>query len=330
MDAKINSSFWADAGVENLPPQQKLALIWLMTNSSRDLLGFVSVTARRFIFETGLDSLHPLQGACEALPRSFQVIPTPTRPPSIHLRSPLQAPSIPLASPFEDPHGVTIFITNFLRHQFGAGGNISLQNKVIVSAIKRAATLPTPPQQLFVEAYPELREAISDAIHEAQTRPERKAASKGLPSPSEGVIAEQQQHIESSPGDNDSESSQAKRTAAQLAEALCLAHPRRSLTGPSLTAASRALTRHPFDTLLSGVTAYAAAVSTWTDAEKQQFVTNAERFFEEDTWRQPAENWKSRKGINGSGKKHVMTDAEALALIGGRQFDMDPQPNLIP
>jgi hypothetical protein len=322
MDAKINSSFWADAGVENLPPQQKLALLWLMTNSSRDLLGFVSVTARRFIFETGLDSLHPLQGACEALPRSFQVIPTPTRPPSIHLRSPLQAPSIPLASPFEDPHGVTIFITNFLRHQFGAGGNISLQNKVIVSAIKRAATLPTPPQQLFVEAYPELREAISDAIHEAQTRPERKAASKGLPSPSEGVIAEQQQHIESSPGDNDSESSQAERTNAELAEMLCSIHPKHALTGPALAAAAQALKRHQFEDILAGTTRYAEAVATWTEAERIQFVTNPERFFSEDTWRQPAENWKSRKGINGTQKK-TMTVAEMKDAMGGRAHDID-------
>lgn len=121
-----------------------------------------------------------------------------------------------------------------------------------------------------------------------------------------------------------------KRTAAAEAEILCLAHPKRALTGPALQAAQAALRRHTFDDLLAGTTRYAAAVATWTDAERIQFVTNAERFFAEDTWRQPAENWKSRKDIAArpTNGKRTLTDAEARAALGGRAIYLDSQPEL--
>jgi hypothetical protein len=120
----------------------------------------------------------------------------------------------------------------------------------------------------------------------------------------------------------------AGRTNAELAEMLCLIHPKRCRTGPALAAALAALKRHLFEDILAGTTRYAEAVATWTETEKLQFVTNPERFFHEDTWRQPAENWKSRKGINGTQKK-TMTNAEAIAALGGRAIYLDPQPELI-
>jgi hypothetical protein len=85
--------------------------------------------------------------------------------------------------------------------------------------------------------------------------------------------------------------------AAAMATRLCLAHPKRAETGPALSAALAALRKHPFEKILEGTLAYAGAVAAWTDAEKLQFVKNPEEFFRDDIWNQPAENWRSRKGL---------------------------------
>lgn len=100
---------------------------------------------------------------------------------------------------------------------------------------------------------------------------------------------------------------------------LCTAHPKRALTKPALEAALLALDRHPYHTLLAGVRAYATQVATWTEAEKLNFITNPEKFWNEDTWNQPPENWKSRKALPHPHAKHQpMTDEQALFLLGGR------------
>src|SRR5690606_34717808 len=109
----------------------KLALVWLLSNPARDLLGVTHVSPRRFIFETGL-SISDLQGACEALPGSFKGLPNNW-----------------------------YFAVNFLRHQCGGkGGQLSEKNNVIKAAIRQAKTLQSPLRAAFVEAYPELSKSI--------------------------------------------------------------------------------------------------------------------------------------------------------------------------
>ena len=104
-------------------------------------------------------------------------------------------------------------------------------------------------------------------------------------------------------------------TPQQQARALCLAHPHHPETRPALHAALRAISRHPFETILAGTQAYAAQVAGWTEAERLQFVQNAERFFEEDTWNQSPENWRSRHAAR------VATNGRHLPKLdtGGRK-----------
>jgi len=126
MDATIKSSFWTDDRLEEQPPEIKLACLWLITNPSRDLCGFTRVSNKRFTFETGL-SPNILEGACKALPSSFVSL-----------------------------GGGVYFVAHFLRHQFGKGGHLSLRNKVLVAAVRHAASLPAKLADVFFAAYPEL------------------------------------------------------------------------------------------------------------------------------------------------------------------------------
>lgn len=131
MDATVKGSFWTDSRVEELDAAAKLACLWLVTNPSRDLLGFTHVSPRRFAFETGLE-MAVLQGACKGLASSFRELP-----------------------------GNWFFAVNFLRHQFGSkGGQLSLGNNVIKSAARQAKTLPRGLQGAFLEAYPEMAKMV--------------------------------------------------------------------------------------------------------------------------------------------------------------------------
>lgn len=115
----------------------------------------------------------------------------------------------------------------------------------------------------------------------------------------------------------ESEEKGKEATAAALAERLCLAHPSKALTRPALLAALGALRKHPFEKVMAGTVAYAAAVAEWTPAERTQFVKNPEAFFADDVWNQPAENWKSRteaRRINGASGANVR-DID----VGGRK-----------
>lgn len=150
MHTALSSEFWTDPRIEALDPGEKLAALWLMSNPSRDLLGFTKASDRRFQFETGLDP-STLQAVAKALPTTFQ------------------APS----------EGV-YFAAKFLRRQYGKGGKISPQNNVIRSAIRHAKTLPSPLQGAFLDAYPELKRHIEEG---ASAPPQAEGAPKPPPSP---------------------------------------------------------------------------------------------------------------------------------------------------
>lgn len=72
MDAKLLSSFWSDAHIGALTPEQKLAVVWTLTSRDRNSLGFVKASARQFLFDTGLELVILLQ-AVKALSRTFMV-----------------------------------------------------------------------------------------------------------------------------------------------------------------------------------------------------------------------------------------------------------------
>lgn len=150
MHTALSSEFWTDPRIEALDAGEKLAALWLMSNPSRDLLGFTKASDRRFQFETDLPPT-TLQGVIKALPTTFQ------------------APS----------EGV-YFAAKFLRRQYGKGGKISPQNNVIRSAIRHAKTLPTPLRGAFLKAYPELEKHIAEG---AGAPPQAEGGAKPPPSP---------------------------------------------------------------------------------------------------------------------------------------------------
>jgi hypothetical protein len=225
MDATVKAAFWSDPRVEELNAEGKLAALWLITNSQRDLLGFTRSTTRRFTFETGLEAEH-LEAPCKALPSSFQ------------------APS----------EGV-FFSVNFLRHQFGQGGEISLRNKVIQSAIKKAKTLPCPLQGAFLKAYPELVEAV-------------------LGDPGEAAAAE-------APCKPLAACPRPDLTIKAIAAALkCIIRHRGAID---------------FDEILEAVKANADAVKAWPEDERIAYTPEATTYFEQDLWRKAPESWQSRR-----------------------------------
>lgn len=267
MDATIKSSFWSDPRVEELDAQGKLAALWLMTNSQRDLLGFTRATGRRFQFETGLDPLE-LQAPCKVLPSSFQ------------------APS----------EGV-YFCVNFLRHQFGQGGEISLRNKVIQSAIKKAKTLPSPLQGAFLNAYPELTQSVlRDQTEAAAADPPCKPLTRD-----QSRAEHKQSRAEHEPKEGETEGKPSDR---QLAEKLVAASPRPDMTMSALEAARRCLIRHrgsiEFDKILEAVTTATKAVKAWPEDERITFTPEATRFFGDDLWRKAPDSWKSRRAARKS------------------------------
>ena len=97
---------------------------------------------------------------------------------------------------------------------------------------------------------------------------------------------------------------EARARAAAAAEKLIDAHPRPSKNRAALEAAHHALTLDPFETILDGVTAYAAAVAAWPTDEQIAYTMTAAKFFEGIHWRTDPQEWHSRrqakKNLNGT------------------------------
>lgn len=69
---KIHSSYWSDEDVGRLSADQKLAVLWVLTNKETSNCGFLKASRRQFAFETGLTA-EVLEGALKDLARSFVV-----------------------------------------------------------------------------------------------------------------------------------------------------------------------------------------------------------------------------------------------------------------
>jgi hypothetical protein len=108
MSPKIHPTFWSDPNIEPLNAEQRLAMLWIMTNPQINVCGFFSVSRRRFSFETGL-SESALESTLKALPRALKA--------------------------FNDG---TIYVRNFIRHQLGDGEQLAKNNifKSILTVFK--------------------------------------------------------------------------------------------------------------------------------------------------------------------------------------------------
>lgn len=255
MDATIKSSFWSDSRIEELPADQKLALLWLLTNPSRDLCGFTRVSARRFQFETGL-AITVLGEACKALPSSFH-------PPS---------------------EGV-YFAVHFLRHQFGKGGALNLRNKVIVAAARHADALPIPLRSSFFEAYPELLSLIekSSSSFHANTSP--------IDPPSENPEGVRVREGARAGEENLSEEGCGEEPTADIPGIVAL-YPRREGVAEAIGHVTRHL-RAGADvrSIIEGTKAIAAVISQMPSGHLNAFVPAAAAFFAKRRWEDDPATW---------------------------------------
>lgn len=283
MDPVVKGSFWTDSRIEELDANHKLAALWLITNPARTLLGFSQTSTKRFLLDTSL-SIHALEGVCKALPSSFEGLP-----------------------------GGWYFARNFLRHQFGGkGGQLALNNKVIIAAIRQAKTLPSPLQAAFLAAYPELLESILDA-------PSETSPFEGGP---HGVTTTTTSGETS--GEDLPEGGAGETAAAAISpETIVAAYPRREATAECLrTVAGHIRAGHSPAAILAGTREIAAAISHLPSGHLNAYVLSAPKFFRDLRWQDDPSTWlrQAAKASDKSrtGGKPALTDEERRALLGGR------------
>lgn len=256
--------------MEESTAEVKLAALWLISNPARDLCGFTTVSNKRFTFETGLDA-RALEGASEGLPSSIRKLP-----------------------------GGVWFVVNFLRHQFGKGGRLSLKNNVIVSAARHASKLPEPLRRAFFEAYPELLEI---APHGSVNGNHFEAPSKGVTPNPEGVRVRVRVGV------------QEKGCGEKPIDPLSIvqAYPRREGDMAALTALKESIRKGADpDVILTGTRAIAAVIPSLPSGHLNAFVVSSAKFFQGERWRDDPATWRR------SGSKRDGGNAGDLDL-GGRE-----------
>ena len=127
MKTCITEQFWTDPEIEELGPDEKLALLWVMSNPNCNLCGFTKYSNRRFEFETGL-SASSLERACQGLIKGFTT-----------------------------PSKGFVWSRNFVAYQFGRGPALARKN-MAKSIVKNLEKMPSELQEIFLKEYPELRE----------------------------------------------------------------------------------------------------------------------------------------------------------------------------
>jgi len=253
MDAIIKSSFWSDTRVEDQPPEIKLACLWLVTNSGRDLCGFTKVSSKRFTFETGLTP-SALEGACKGLPSSFEMLP-----------------------------GGVFFVVHFLRHQFGKGGQLSLGNKVVIAAARHGARLPMTLGNRFFEAYPELQEIGLKHILKNQTFP------SPIDTPSEKSEGVREGEGE---GEGEGVREGCGESGKLDLVSIVDAYPRRQDQAAALEALRVSIRKgaNP-EVVLAGTRAIAAVIQQLPSGALNAFVVSAATFFRNERWRDDPQTW---------------------------------------
>ena len=154
MDAKISSEFWDDELIEDMPPEQKLCALWLLTNHRRTLCGYVEISEKMFVYQTGLavDVLNStIKALAKGLPRGCQGV------------------GKPLVKV-----GKGYLWRNFIRKQFG-GGNSLVRNNMSKQICREVDALGGEDLRRAVgKEYPELRAILcadSSSKSEALTKP---------------------------------------------------------------------------------------------------------------------------------------------------------------
>lgn len=271
MDAIIKGSFWTDHRIEEAPAEIKLACLWLVTNPSRDLCGFTQVSNKRFTFEAALLPEF-LEGACKGLPSSFVEV----------------SPGV-------------FFAVNFLRHQFGKGGKLSLGNKVVIAAARHAAKLRKPLKVAFFEAYPELSELVEN---EAKKLVRNEAPSIPHTEKRDGVrvrVREGERAMEEGCGE--------KPDLVGIVHC----YPRRQDEAQALEFLTASIRKGADpETVRAGTRAIAAVIMQLPSGPLNSYVPSAATFFKNERWRDDPQTWR-RNGAAKNGAQVGKLD------LGGRR-----------
>jgi hypothetical protein len=258
MDATLKATFWTDPRVEDLTAEEKLAAAWLVTNPTRDLCGFTRVSNRRFTFETKLDP-SALEGVSKGLPSSFIRLP-----------------------------GNVFFAANFLRHQFGKGGRISLKNKVIVAAVRLALALKDAEREAFFAAYPELEKLIPEPA-------KNEGASIPLAENRHGVrVRVRVREGEGAREEGSGEKGPAVPPSEWVPDPISIvsAYPRREDMTRAVEYVEASMRRGADPrAILSGVRAIAAIIPKLPSGHLNAFVCSSGRFFKDERWRDDPATW---------------------------------------
>jgi hypothetical protein len=160
MNVRITPEFWSDPQIEELTAEQKLAALWVMTNSRTTLFGYVEISERRFEFETSTP-YQALVSLCEAHPKGF--IKT----------------------------GKGIWVRKFISYQFGTGKKLIDNNfcKPLAKELREYSDHPVFSE--VIAEYPELNEYFT-----ASTTSQPEGLGKGLASPREEKRREVKRRVE--------------------------------------------------------------------------------------------------------------------------------------
>lgn len=139
MKPLLDQSFWSDPDIERCKAGVKLAALWLITNPQTSLIGVCGASVGRFEFETGLKP-EALESAIEALPRAFKRF------------------------------GNTIFVRNYIRHQFGSGEKLKRNNFFVALKSLFLSVKDEELRAFILTEYPEFEEALQRAC-EGLTKP---------------------------------------------------------------------------------------------------------------------------------------------------------------
>jgi len=145
MDTKIKPSFWSDPVVDALPPEGKLALLWLFT-SRVSACGWCPATKRHFEFETG----SPYQALLDAVKALGKGCVT---------------------------HAKGFWIRNYIRHQIGVGDRLA-RNNMRFPILNALVDVPEEIRALIFVEYECLQQGLAKPLHSGAPPQEQSRAEK--------------------------------------------------------------------------------------------------------------------------------------------------------
>jgi len=191
---KIPPSFWTEDDIGRLLPEEKLALLWIVTNAEHNNVGYLRVSRRQFQFETG-SALAALDGAMRKLAKRLLVE--------------------------EDGDELAVLWLDYVQWNFGdsvAGG----RSYMFRNLCRLTARLSPAMKSSLVNRYPALEQPLGD-----QDRPLLESWAKPIEAPSTPSNAIQQHSIPLSgvEADREEKSREEKSTEGGTGETGALDRP---------------------------------------------------------------------------------------------------------